>query len=147
MIGHVLSVDPTANLALGLGIAVTGAVVVIVTAQLARLHTKPSGTSADSKEATRLTLVCIVRDFERGTAASIEMNVSSTGPDLHDETHSTRNSAQSEGNMLGSGCTVLGPSTEDGGEKIDSVPMTEHLQGIGATFDHVAAQQEPHVLS
>jgi hypothetical protein len=43
-------------------------------------------------------------------------------------------------------CTLSGPSVEDWCESVDSISMTEQLQGIGAIFENVEARHDYELL-
>jgi hypothetical protein len=93
-------------------------------------------------EARRLTFRNIAPDLERGLAAIIEMNVPTMEPDVEDPTYSSRHFVEREENMQVPGDTLSGPSMEDRGESIDSMSMTEQLQGIGTSFENVETHDE-----
>lgn len=90
-------------------------------------------------EADRLTFGNIVSDLECGSAASIEMIVSNTEPDIEDQTYSAGLCAQSEENTQG---TLSGPNMEDRGESVYHASMAEQLRGIGTSFEGLEIPDE-----
>lgn len=143
--GHALSADSLSYLVIGMAIAVIGTVAVVQTAQLARCYIQPSSmlTKAHSHiEATGLTIGNIVPYPECGSAASLDVTVSTTEPDTENQTYSDRHSAQSEEYMQVLGRNFSGPGAKDRGESIEPISTVQHLQGIGASFAKVECHDE-----